>query len=240
MLRLTPMSKTPNGWEILDEKLPILTYRYSFGPGLANALAVGVDGGLVVVSPPCKVEDGVYDDLKRFGDVKAVVASNGFHHLGLPAWKSRFPQATIYAPEQSVARVEMHSKLTGIKPLSAAGGLAKHLELIDMPHYKTGEVMVRISPQGARPTWYLTDVLMNMPTLPPNIIAKLAFGLTGSGPGVKFNNLGAMLMMKDKRAVKKWLFDQVASAPPGKVLVTHGEHFDVSADAKELKEAFAS
>src|ERR1700720_4231170 len=97
-------ASTPHGWKIVDTELPILTYSYSFGPGIANALAVGVDEGLAVVSPPCNAADGVYDDLKVYGDVKALIGSNAFHYLGLVAWKARFPGAPIYAPAQSIAR----------------------------------------------------------------------------------------------------------------------------------------
>lgn len=45
-------------WNIVDTSFPIATYEYSFGPGLANSLAVGIDGGIAIVSPPCRVVDG--------------------------------------------------------------------------------------------------------------------------------------------------------------------------------------
>jgi hypothetical protein len=49
------MARTPDGWKVFDEKTPVLTYLYSFGPGTANALAVGGADGLLVVSPPSRV-----------------------------------------------------------------------------------------------------------------------------------------------------------------------------------------
>ena len=48
------MNATATGWKIFDARAPILTYGYSFGPGTANALAVGVEGGLAIISPPCR------------------------------------------------------------------------------------------------------------------------------------------------------------------------------------------
>ena len=231
------MSTTPNGWEVVDLDLPLLTYRYSFGPGIASALAVGVDGGVAIVSPPFDAAEGVYADLKPYGDVKALVASNAFHYMGLVAWKARFPNAPIYAPSQSLARIEKQSKLRGIQPLAKAGSLAKHLELVEMPHYKTGELLVRITRSG-RPIWYVTDVFMNLPELPPQLVFKLMFRLSNTAPGLKFNNVGAMFMVRDKRALKKWLLEQATSAPPSRVLVSHGDHFDVSPDGKELRAMF--
>ena len=48
------METTVHGWKIFDARTPILTYEYSFGPGFANALAIGGKTGLVVVSPPLR------------------------------------------------------------------------------------------------------------------------------------------------------------------------------------------
>jgi hypothetical protein len=228
------MSKTPNGWTIVDGSLPLLTHTYSFGPGIATALAVGVDGGVAVISPPLNATDGVYDDLKAYGDVKALIGSNAFHYMGLVAWKARFAGAQVYAPAQSIRRIEKQSKLTGIRPIADAGVLAKHLELVDMPHYKTGELLARVT-SGGRPIWYVTDVLMNLPELPPQLVFKMMFKLTNTAPGLKFNNVASMFMVEDKRALKGWLLEQAAKAPPSRVLVAHGDHFDVSPDGRELK-----
>ena len=228
------MQTTPHGWKIFDARTPILTYEYSFGPGTANALAVGGKEGLVVVSPPCRVAAGVLDDLAQFGAVRALVASNAFHYLGLPLWKARFADAAIFAPAQSIARVEKHSKLSGIKPLADAASIAgPQLEFIDMPHYKTGEVLVRITIERGI-VWYVTDVILNMPVLPKNPIVKLMFGLSRSGPGLKFNNVAPLFMVADKAALRRWLADEFRKAPPVFLIATHGDIVDFAAtpDAK--------
>src|SRR6185436_10869846 len=130
-------------------KRPILTYEYSFGPGTANALAVGTGDGIVVVSPPWRAPSGVMDDVAKYGPVRALVASNAFHYLGIPAWKERFQDADLFAPAQSIARVAKRTKLSGFRPLAdAPSTLGREVELVDLPHYKTGEVLVRT--QGER------------------------------------------------------------------------------------------
>jgi hypothetical protein len=85
--------RTSSGWKQLGPDPLIAICDYSFGHGTAKALAVGVDGGVIVVSPPCRVADSVLDAVAAFGSVRALVASNAFHHMGLPAWKARFPDA---------------------------------------------------------------------------------------------------------------------------------------------------
>ncbi len=234
------MQATPNGWKIFDAQTPILVYEYSFGPGTANALAVGGSDGLVVVSPPCRVAPGVLDDLTHYGAVRALVASNAFHYLGLPEWKARFADAAIFAPAQSVARVEKRSKLQGIRPLAEAAPIAgPRLELVDMPYYKTGEVLVRITTDRAL-VWYVTDVIMNMPALPKNPIVRLMFGLSGSGPGLKFNNIAPLFMVADKAAVRRWIADEFRKAPPDFLIATHGDVVDFAANPGAKRSLFGA
>ena len=111
------MNAPANDWKVFDARTPILTCEYSFGPGTATSLAVGGKDGLVVVSPPCRVASDVFEALSQHGPVRALVASNAFHYLGIPEWKARFPEAAIFAPAQSIARVENKTKLQGTRPL---------------------------------------------------------------------------------------------------------------------------
>ncbi|MDQ2961691.1 MAG: hypothetical protein M3R31_00830 [Pseudomonadota bacterium] len=234
------MQTTGHGWKVFDASTPILTYEYSFGPGVANALAVGGKDGLVVVSPPCRVAPGVLDDLSQYGAVRALVASNAFHYLGLREWKARFPDAALFAPAQSIARVEKHSKLSGIRPLAQAASITgTRLELVDMPHYKTGEVLVRIATDRGH-VWYVTDVIMNLPVLPRNPVIKLMFGLSGSGPGLRFNNIAPLFMVADKAALRRWLADEFRKAPPNWLIATHGDIVDFTANPDAGRTLFGS
>lgn len=234
------METTANGWKIFDADAPILTYEYSFGPGTANALAVGTERGLVVVSPPCGAGAGIFGDLSRYGPVTALVASNAFHYLGVAEWKKRFPDAAVYAPLQSIARVERKTKLTGIRPVAEASSVAgPRLELIDMPHYKTGEALARIR-SGRGLVWYITDFALNMPELPRHPVARLLFGLSGSAPGLKFNNIGSLFMVRDKAALKRWLAAKFDENPPAWLIATHGDVVEVGPNLEAVRRLFAT
>lgn len=214
------------GWRVFDAGTPILIFEYSFGPGFSNALAVGGADGLVVFSPPCRVGGAVYEALAKYGPVTALVATNAFHTMGLAEWKARFPTAAVFAPAQAVARVERQSKVPGIRPISeAAPLLGPHLQVTDMPHYKTGEVLVRITCARGL-VWYVTDVFFNMRELPANPVARLVFWAARSAPGLRFNTVAALFMMKDKRAVRRWISDQFRSAPPAWLIAAHGDVAD--------------
>src|SRR5258706_2815317 len=80
-------------------------------------------------------------------------------HLGLPTWKSRFPDARVFAPVQSIARVET----------------------------KRGDVLLRVR-SGGESAWYVTDVITNMPKVPPPPIG-LIFKWTGRGPARRLNGV---------------------------------------------------
>ena len=212
------MQTTPHGWKIFDARMPVLVYEYNFGPGTANALAVGGKDGLIVVSPPCRVSPGVFDDLAQYGPVRALVASNAFHHMGLPEWKARFPDAAIFAPAQSIKRVKKQSKVSDIRPLADIAPIAgSRVELTDMPHYKTGEVLVRITTDSGL-VWYVTDVIMNLRELPRQ----------------------PLFMVRNKRALRRWLANEFRSTSPGWLIATHGDVVDFTANPDASRALFAN
>lgn len=234
------MNKTASGWTVVNAEAPILTFAYSFGAGTANALAVGCSGGIVVVSPPCNAADAVVEELQReFGPVRALVAPNAFHHMGLAAWHARCPDAELYAPAQSIARVQRQSGLHGIRPAAEFGAIAgPRLQLVDMPHYKTGELLVRIDTNRGL-VWYVTDIIMNMPSLPGHPLVRLLFKLSGSAPGLRFNNIAPLFMVKNKAALKRWLAAEAGAKPPRWLIPAHGDIADLAADGEATQRLFA-
>ena len=230
--------RTSDDWKQLGADPLIAVCDYSFGPGRANALAVGVDGGVIVVSPPCR--ESVLDAAAGFGSVRALVASNAFHHMGLSRWKARFPNAQVFAPAQSIARVAARTGLTGIRPVAEAAAICgRQVTLTDMPHYKTGEVLVRI--RGADGVaWYVTDVMLNLPKLPAHPIARFAFQVTRSAPGLRLNRLAPLFMVKDRGALWRWLRAEVERDPPRWLIPAHGAVVDLSATPTRLRDLFES
>jgi hypothetical protein len=210
-------------WQPVDGTDNVQTFEYSFGRGLARTFAVLGPEGWVVVGPAYKADEATYAALEKRGPVAAVVAPNAFHTMGIRGWHERFPKARLFAPAQAIARVEKKGNVTGVAPLAEAAGLSGDaIELHDMPHYKTGEVLASArSPRG--PIWHVTDVIFNWPKLPPGFVVKLMFNiLTDSAPGFKLAGLAALFMMKDKRGVYRWMKEQAQKAPPVRVVPSHG------------------
>lgn len=225
-----------SSWTVVEPSLPALTYTYVFGPGIANSLALPVEGGLAVVSPPCNVPDSVFTELTKHGPVRALLAPNAFHSLGLAPWKARYPDVPIFAPAQSIARLEKQTKLTGIRPLAELQPrLGDGVEIVDMPHYKTGEALVRWRIEGGY-AWYVTDVIFNMPKLPPGPFG-LVMRWTRSGPGLRRNALAGFFMTKNKRALYGWLVEQAEKTPPVLMVPCHGKTERLTDPAAAIKAA---
>jgi hypothetical protein len=67
---------------------------------------------------------------------------------------------------------------------------------------------------------------MNLPVLPRNPVFKLMFRLSGSGPGLKLNNIAPLFMVQDKAALRRWLCEEFRKAPPDWLIATHGDIVD--------------
>ena len=229
------MSKPNSGWTVVDATLPVLVYEYTFAPGAhSNTLAVGGPEGLVVFSAPSRPKDEAFAELETHGKVRALVAPNAFHHLGLPAWKARYPDASVFAPAQSVARVEKKTKIQGIRPISEAAALVgPAVTLTDMPFYRTGEVLVRIT-TATDLIWYLTDLVLNMPELPKPFPIHQLFKWTKSGPGLRPNGVGPVFMVKDRPALYRWMREEIRKAPPTMLLPCHGPKVVLDPPGKQL------
>jgi hypothetical protein len=195
-------------------------------------------GGIIVVSPPCNVPDEAFTELEKHGPLRALIAPNAFHSMGLAPWKARYPDAPIFAPAQSIKRLEKSTKLTGLRPISEATDLlGDKVELVDMPHYKTGEVLVRWRVDGAW-AWYLTDVAFGMTELPKGVFGTL-MKWTKSGPGFRRNAIAGFFMVKDKRALYAWIGEQAEKTPPRLVIPCHGKPLELSDPAAEVRAAMA-
>jgi glyoxylase-like metal-dependent hydrolase (beta-lactamase superfamily II) len=214
------------------------TFEYSSGPGTATALAVDVGGGLLVASPPCRVADEAFETLASRAPVRALVATNAYHTLGLAAWKARFPEAAVFAPPQSLQRVTKVSGVGGIRPLSEAAALTgERVALVELPYFRTGEALVKVrAAEGL--IWYVTDILLNLAQLPRNPVFAMLFKLTDSAPGLRINRIAPLLMVRNRPALWAWLAAEARRDRPRWLVPAHGDAIDLAATPTRLEELF--
>jgi hypothetical protein len=235
------MNKTASGWTILDKDAGVLTYEYAFNEGgsTANCFVARMGNGqLLVVSPAYRLSDAAFEELAAFGEVGAVVANNGFHHLGLAQWRTRFPAARFFASPESVARIKKKNKdvpelepLEGLAPL-----LGADVALTQAPATKCGESWVSAKIAGGT-AWYVSDILVNLEKVNGPLPMRLMFKWTDSGPGFKVFNLTMKFTVKDKKQVLAKLAEDLKAKPPTVMVPAHGallHHAGLADEAQRL------
>jgi hypothetical protein len=210
------------GFTPLDAGAGVLWLSYKFGGGFATTFVFRAkDDALVVMSPGCGLADSALDGLKSYGRVAALVAINGFHHLGLPAWRQHFPDAKCYAAPSAMARLSKKVPGASFEPLDALttllGDGARLLEPDGLPG--SAFAIVR-APSGTY--WYVCDLFSAIPELPKNFVLKTLMSMTDSAPGYKLFRPAVWLQVKDKKALTGWFDKQLTDAPPTTVVPGHG------------------
>lgn len=216
------------------------TFEYSLrGGGTATALAVDVGGGLLVASPPCRVADEAFEALASRAPVRALVATNAYHTLGLATWRARFPEAAVFAPPQSLQRVATVSGVGGIRPLNEAAALTgARVTLVELPYFRTGEALIKVrSAEGL--LWYVTDIVLNLRQLPSHPVFAMLFKLTGSAPGLRINRIAPLFMVRNRPALWAWLAAEARRDKPRWLVPAHGDTVDLGPTPARLEQLFA-
>jgi hypothetical protein len=228
----------PNSWVPLSADPWTAICEYSFGQGSAAALAVDVGGGVLLASPPCNVSDVIFAGISARGPVRALIATNAFHTLGLAPWKARFPEAAVFAPQQSLTRITKVSGITDIRPLGDAAALAGHrVALVDLPYFKTGEALIKVSTAEGL-IWYVTDIILNLPRLPSHPLFALLFKLSGTAPGLRLNRIAPLFMVRDRPSLRQWLAREAKRDPPRWLVPAHGDIVELGSESTKLEALF--
>jgi hypothetical protein len=230
---------TQKSWVPLATDPWTATFEYSCAGGTATALAVDTGGGLLVASPPCRVGDDAFEALASRAPVRALVATNAYHTLGLAPWKARFPEAAVFAPPQSMQRVTKVSGVGGIRPLGEAAALTgERVALVELPYFRTGEALIKIrAAEGL--LWYVTDIVFNLPQLPPHPLIAALFKLTHSAPGLRINRIAPLFMVRNRPALWAWLAAEARRDAPRWLVPAHGDTVDLADTPTRLEELFA-
>jgi hypothetical protein len=220
------MQTTQHGWRIIDGDAGVLSFTYKFGgEGQANCFTAKLpSGGLMIISPPSKSTPEEMADLGPYGDVEVIVANNGYHHLGIPRWRQKFPNARCFAAPGAAKRIAKKNKEAGeLEPLSALQPLlGDDVGVIETPASKLGETWAWAKIAGGY-AWYASDILINMPQLPPGFIVRTLFKLSKSAPGYRLFNFAVKFIIQDKKRALSVMLDDVRQHPPTVMVPAHGQ-----------------
>ncbi len=232
------METTAKGWHVLDRDGGVLWRQYSFGPALATTMVFrGAGDGLVAISPGNTIEESALDELASFGKVVALVASNAYHWLGQPLWRKRFPEVRTFAPAQGIKRLSKKMPDAQIEPLAAlAPLLGDRARVVEAPGFKVGNAFATVRGKNAT-YWYPSDLLSNIPKLPPGFVFRTLMSMTDSAPGYRVFRPSVWLQVKDKGTLRKWVEEELAKLGLLTVVPAHGppvEGPDIAASTNAL------
>jgi hypothetical protein len=216
---------TPGGWTVIDEAAGILTREYAFAPNATARMMVARagPGELVAISPAPRMPDTAFDELDRYGRVTALVSPNGFHHMGLPEWKARYPESTVHAEGKGRARVARNHPALRVEGFDTLRGRLDGTIRVDaLPGTRTGECWMRAAGTNG-PVWYLGDTFMSQTEPPAGFLPRLIFStLFKSSPGFRANRVCLSLLLTDKPAVRAWMLDELRREEPAIAVTAHG------------------
>ncbi|WP_437832984.1 DUF4336 domain-containing protein [Sorangium sp. So ce1153] len=174
------------------------------------------DGGLVLFSPLPGVERAA-DEIRALGEVRAIVAPNLMHHLGLAPAARLFPGARVYGPrglEKKRPDVAITGALDGAPdPLWSAE--IDQVAVGGMP--RLDEVAFFHRPSKTLFLWDLCFHITQSEHLPTRLFMRLNGAYGRFGP-----SRIARSMMRDRAAVGAAVKQMIAWGPE-RVVVAHGD-----------------
>ncbi|HEX3594302.1 MAG TPA: hypothetical protein VHU80_04350 [Polyangiaceae bacterium] len=211
-------------WQTLEpDRAWMLSYAFDKKGNSANSCAVKLrEGELLVICPAAGVSQSDFAEIEKHGRPAAIVAPNAYHHLGIPEWSRRYPEAKLYASSSAARRIaKKYPDARAFQSLSdLATVLPSDVVVLEPPGMRIPDVMARVAtPSGW--LWSMNDTVMNIPQLPAGFFGKV-MKWTDSGPGFKVARFFTMMALKEKRRFKEWWLEELGKAPPSKVTTGHG------------------
>lgn len=213
-------------WTTVDEQLGIYKAEYPFNGTLINTLAFRVPDGMLVVSPGIDPAPALLDELDAIGPVVAIASPGAFHHLGMPAWKERYPSVPFFATSSGLTHIaKQHKGLDlGLQGLDALRPmLPDHITLEETPGAKHPDLLAFIRSDDGSWSWFTNEILGNQPTLPANFLVRTVFKLTKAGPGLKVPTPVLWLIGAKKPVMREYLLKQLIERPPARLIPCHGD-----------------
>jgi hypothetical protein len=206
----------------------VWTAERDVGFGWHNGMyVVQLPGGGLLLHSPTRLGQEMMDEIAALGPVEILLAPNHFHHLGLPSYRERFPQAAVVC--SSVARKRLEKKdHTGLQDLSSVAPLlGSKIKLLAADGCKNGEVFVVIESGASERRWITCDAFFheNRPLkgFKGWVVKKLK-----TAPGLCLGGTFKMVGIGDKAAYRQWITQTLAEMPPTEILFSHGEPYRVS------------
>jgi len=194
------------------EPLPTMPAVHVARAGNLRCTAVTLQGGNVCVfNPVAGLEQKSLASLNDIGPVTHIIAPNHYHNKALNEYAEAFSTAKLCATQKAIPRLQKISGLVIDSYQEIISALPKHMQFIEPPGLKTGELWMR-SKVKQSVCWFVVDALVGA-----KMTARSQHSNTVSIMGT-FPKYG----IEDAIKYYKWLRVQVKADQPTQVIPCHG------------------
>jgi hypothetical protein len=195
-------------------------------------LVARLGDGRLVVHSGIALDDAEMKELESWGTPAFLIVPNAGHRLDAKIFKDRYPSMRVIGPPGAKAKIEQVVKLDATE--ADFGDDSVRYEILEGTGGGEGVLIVR---SNAGTTLGFTDAVMNMQSLPG--FSGFMMGLFGfTGPAPKVTLPTRMLIVKDKKAMRRELEKRADMAGLVRVEVAHGAPI-TSSPADALRTAAA-
>ncbi len=173
------------------------------------------DGRLVIHNGIAMTEPAMRE-LEAFGTPAFLIVPNGLHRLDAAAYKRRYPTLRVLAPRGARASVEKLVAVDGVYEDFPADPTVR-LEPLQGMADAEGTMLVR-SADGT--SVVLTDAVFNMDRK-RDVLGFLFTTILGSAPGPRVSRLAKLVLIKDKKALRRDLERYAAIPDLVRLIVAH-------------------
>ena len=192
------------------------------------------DGGLFVHSPT-SLTDALAEQILEAGPVRFLIAPNTLHYWWIPDWKTRFPDAMVYAApglESSAKRPLPIDQILGDVPPSGWAGI------VDQAIVRGDMLTEVVFFHRPSRTLVLTDLIENFePRRVHSWLYRLMMRLFGAAdPDGKAPFDMQLTFWRHRKAVRAAV-ERIIAWEPERILIAHGRWYESNGTA-ELRRAF--
>ena len=188
--------------------------------------------GKLVLHGLMALEESAQREVEALGEIAYLVVPSGYHRLDAGRYRERYPNARMFAPAGSRARVEKVAKVDATYD-EYESDRATSLVYIDGLAQREGALVVK-SKRGT--TYVMNDALFNMPEHQPGLSGFVLKHVTQSTGGPKVSRTARIGLVSDRAAYRAAL-EKIAAIPDlVRVIVAH--HVPIEGDvAAALRKA---
>lgn len=183
---------------------------------------VPLGDGRLLVHSPTRLGPKTWETVEKHGQPAVLFAPNHYHHLGLPSYRERYPEARVVAASKARPRLaeQGNREIEAIEDLPE-DALPEGFRFLVCEGVKTGETFLSIPGDGGR-TWIVCDAFFNVPG-PTKGFMGFVLRMLATAPGLAIGRTFWLLALKNTKAYLTWLEEKLAEERPTRVLFSHGQ-----------------